>query len=339
MEISALRARVSRSLVGFAWNEWAQLGVLATPDRESSWAADPEALLVFTLQVARDEPRLFDEVLDWLALNAGLLSLQRLRNQYLDPIDERLGEAALTWAAEHGARVQAGAVPTDKPEQLVFYGARRPSRPDPSFRAFGLLKPPTRRSGKSQAPDLSRPINLAFRLRRIFGVGSRAEVIRFLVTAGVQSPHGKQPLFTTLAIAEAAGYAKRNVQEALSALVETQLVERVTRGNEHLYRVDPEQWRHLIPTAGEQLTYRDWPNALTAFRELHRWLSQPDLPSMSPYLRASEARRLMAQIEPSLSYAGIPTGGGRDAPGAEYWDIFVDTVERALGHRESEMPW
>lgn len=77
-----------------------------------AWAADPEALLLFTLQIARDDARLFDEVLDWLAVNAGVMSVRRLRNFYLgDSRDERLGEAALAWIAENGTRVHAAPLP------------------------------------------------------------------------------------------------------------------------------------------------------------------------------------------------------------------------------------
>ncbi len=41
---------------------------------------DPEALLLFTIEVARLDPRPFDETLDWLATNGTLLSLTRLRH-------------------------------------------------------------------------------------------------------------------------------------------------------------------------------------------------------------------------------------------------------------------
>ena len=61
MQISELRALVSDRLLAFAWNEWAQLGVFGETERASPWAADPEALLVFTFQVARDDPRLFED--------------------------------------------------------------------------------------------------------------------------------------------------------------------------------------------------------------------------------------------------------------------------------------
>lgn len=340
MQISELRNRVSLSLVGFAWDEWAQIGVFAEARRLSPWAIDPEMLLVFTLQVARDDPRLFDEVLDWVAHNANLLSLQRLRNLYLDDADRRLIEAALTWAAEDGARIKPlQAEPATLEPERVFYSLGPPIRTEPAFLGFGLLKPPTTRSGKSSAPNMRKPVALAFALRRIFGVGSRAEVVRFLLTTSVPSPHGRPPLATTAAIADACAYAKRNVQDALAGLVEAGVVEQVVRGREHLYRLDPEPWRALLPAAGEHIWYRDWPNALTAFKELHRWLSRDDLDDLSAYLRASEARRLMRSIEPSWTYAGIVATAGADAHGSDYWDVFVDAVERALGQLESGFPF
>src|SRR5215211_5161481 len=59
-----LRDLVRREQTAFAWDEWAQLGVFAEPKRTSPWAADPEALILLSLQVGRVDPRLFDAVLD-----------------------------------------------------------------------------------------------------------------------------------------------------------------------------------------------------------------------------------------------------------------------------------
>lgn len=49
-----LGQRLSDQLVSFAWDEWAQMGVLATPHRRSPWAQDPEALIVFTREPDKD---------------------------------------------------------------------------------------------------------------------------------------------------------------------------------------------------------------------------------------------------------------------------------------------
>src|SRR5450755_2949369 len=98
MEISALRQRLRSSLLEFAWDEWAQMGVLAAAPRPRRWAQDPEALLLLTLEVARDDPRLFDEVLDWLVRNEPLISARRLRSLCEGPEDRRLSGAAMEWA-------------------------------------------------------------------------------------------------------------------------------------------------------------------------------------------------------------------------------------------------
>jgi hypothetical protein len=63
-------------------------------------AQDPEALLLFTFEVARDDPRLFGEVLDWLALNERLVSVQRLRNLCRDDADAGGGRALMGSALE-----------------------------------------------------------------------------------------------------------------------------------------------------------------------------------------------------------------------------------------------
>jgi len=67
MRISDLRERVRIDLLEFAWSQWAQIGLAGEVTRTDGWAMDPEALLLFTLEIARRDPRLFDEVLDWLA--------------------------------------------------------------------------------------------------------------------------------------------------------------------------------------------------------------------------------------------------------------------------------
>lgn len=141
MQISDLRVEVRTRLVDFAWDQWAQMGVSAAPRRTDRWAADPEALLLFTFEIARAAPRIFDEVLDWLALNQRLVSVQRLRNLCRDEADRSLAEASLAWATRttrkksDGALVAAGTEPTMR---RVFRGIPAdPQRADPDFLAHG----------------------------------------------------------------------------------------------------------------------------------------------------------------------------------------------------------
>ena len=71
--------------------------------------------------------------------------------------------------------------------------------------------PPTVRSGKSQWPNPHALINFAFRLRQLLSIGARAEAARFLLTTAATSVSAQ-------VVTESAGYAKRNVHDALAAL-------------------------------------------------------------------------------------------------------------------------
>lgn len=330
MQISKLRSRVRSDLVDWAWDQWAQLGVSAPSARADYWATDPEALLLFTFEVARADARLFDEVLDWLAHNERLVSVQRLRNLCRDDVDRSLVEAALAWTAR--SRRPAGATRSGRQRQVTPTRIEplfrelsvRPDRTDGTFRAHGWLKPPTKRSNKSRSLNTLAPINFAFRLRQILGISARAEVVRFLLTTG-GSP------VTAQVVTESAGYAKRNVHEALTALHDADTVEALRVGNEQRYEIDRARWAVLLGRLPEALpVHRDWPQLLAALRRLSRWLDDPAHESKSEYMLASDARVLAEQIAPDLRYAGVrvarPAGVGTD-----YWQDFVALVDSALG--------
>lgn len=324
MPISTLRERVQTTLVEFAWSQWAQLGVFASTDRRDPWAQDPEALLVFTLHIARREPRLFDELLDWIRLNGRLISGRRLASACPPGDRERpLVEAAVDWARTRGSTIQITGLHLVQKDEERLFETVRVTKPDDVFRSHGFLKPATEPSFNSREPDLRAPINLAFRLRQHFGLASsRAEIVRFLLTSGV-------PDANALAVADAAGYAKRNVNETLAALVAAGDVERYMRGNEGRYSVDRARWAHFLGIApGELPTYRDWPRLLLALRELDRWLDDARLADLSDYMRASEARALMERLEPGLTAAGVHVS--RDGAGADYWPTFEQNVTRLL---------
>jgi hypothetical protein len=330
---SELRARVTKTLLDFVWNEWAQMGVFADHGFERPWAQDPEALLLLTLEAGRSDARVFDETLDWLAANAALISQQRLRNLCVDAADSRLVDASLAWAGAHhpALRSAQSRIPAQPPadDELLFLNLSPARRPDPTFAAFGLSRNPIRRSGKSAPPRLALPINFAFRLRKHFGVGSRAEIVRFLLTSQL-------PGAETEVVRLAAGFSRANVRDAADSLVAAGAAGSYTRGagGDRFYRVDVERWRAFLELERIPL-HRDWPQLYGALRRLQRWLRRPDLDELSPYLRASEARQLMREIEPDLRYAGVRVSDTRT--GADYWTTFVENVDAALSALRN--PW
>lgn len=327
MHPSALRDRLVAGLRAFAWDEWAQMGFLASPARASLWAQDPEALIVFTLEVGRDDPRLFDELLDWLLVNESLLSVRRLRALCDGPDDERLVDAALGWVAQHRPRARLASrarVGTfERAPDLLFRGLGADvRRPDAAFAAAGWLRSATRPSRKSRRPDLRAPVNLSFRLRELLGVGVRAEVVRFLLTVVAPSADART-------IAASACFAKRNVHEALTALHDAGVVRRWTVGNEQRYVIaDRAGWAHLLDVAPADLpTEQPWPQLLHGLRTLLRWVQRPDLAELSDYMRASHARDVLEVVRGDFAYAGVDVGRST-AEGA--WDDLEALVEDVL---------
>jgi hypothetical protein len=304
VDLQTLNRELEHDLAAFAWDQWAQIGIAASVKGHSTWAQDPEALILFTLEVARSEPRLFDEMLDWMLLNEALLSVRRLRAMRIDDTDRALLAATLAWLAVHRPRARLAGRDPEPPPELLMQLFRPPgpsAENDPSFAAAGFARTPLEPSHKSRVPDSSKPINLAFRLREILGVGIRAEVVRVLL--GIDAPW-----VTVQALARASAFSKRNVQDALTDLAAAGVVRTVTVGNQGRYAADHEAWAALLREPPDGLAaHLDWPQLLGVLRMILRFTADPALEGLSDYLQASRIRDLLESIRPLLAFAGIPT--------------------------------
>jgi hypothetical protein len=325
MQIYKLRREFQDHLAAFVWSQWGDMGLLASSSRKDEWAADPEALLLLTLEVGREEPRLFDEVLDWLLVNERLVSLQRLRNFAVDESDRALSRSAIEWLAQwrrrSSSRPSLEADP-DLEAAPLFLNERIPVRePDPAFLANGLLKnrvEPARRSGP---PDLALSVNFAFRMRSLLGVGARAEVVRVLLTSDA-------PGMSLQAIAAASGFAKRNVQEAAASLRAAGAVTSWSLGNEQRFDLPREPWLHLLSLERAPM-HRNWPQLFRGIRVLLRWLRDPEVEGLTDYMRASRSRALLEDISDNFLAAGV-TVDPLGVTGELYW-LWFESWVRGLG--------
>jgi hypothetical protein len=330
MKAETLRAEVVTALQELAWDQWSQLGVSgATPSHGEERAADPEALLLFTLEIGRTDPRLFDEVLDWLALNEPLMSVHRLRNLCANPTDRALVDAALDWVAgvRHRKQPPAGTKQPEPPTELqaLFHDIPPPrSDLDPAFARHGFARVPLSPSDKSQPPRFRTPISFAFRLRRLLGVGVRAEVIRALLTI-------RRPRLSGKVVTASAAFAQRNVREGLTQLLEAGVIDVVQVADERYYTIEFKDWTALLglDNAPGLPLHFDWIPTYRALTQITRWLQQPGLDELTPFLRASQARTLTDKLRSDLRYADIPVEVYA-ARGAEFWEEFVEITRAAV---------
>ncbi len=86
----------------------------------------------------------------------------------------------------------------------------------------------------------------------------------------------------------------------------------------------------LIKDVRDLPVFVAWIPLLGALRAMQMWLEEDAGLDRSDYLRASDARQLMDRIRPGLLAAGVDLPDERGVHGADYWPVFVDTVEVAL---------
>ena len=320
------------AVLTFLWMQLNDLGVFAASAIPDTWCHDVVALLIFSLDVGRRDPRVFDEVLDWVCLNERWLSMQRLRN-LLKPHPEgvvRLVEACVGIASGKAQAPSTGPRFDEQGAEPLFGSFPEPDQPawepDEIFLRSGFRRPRFVRSHKSTPPDLLRPSNLALRLRAIFGAGTRAEALRYLVLMGGER-------CTMAEVAYDAAFSKRKVQDALSDLAAAGVCERVKRGNEFLWATPMAPWLAFLGTTKPELPYwMDWQAIFKGISLIWRFFEESEGQS-NRYLLASDARRVLAEAAPSLLglHGWRPTAAA-NFPGELYLGAFEKDVEELMVH-------
>ncbi len=279
------RKQLEDLILDLCWSLWAELGVSGWRRHHQQVAIDPEPLVVFTAALGDLDPRLRDEATDWCIANGRWVSAARLRNLLRDepePVREAFGELAAT-VAQHGK------------VRWPHATAPRPFRP----------------TGRSETPDFGRPALVSLRLRALFGVGARAEVLRLFL----RDPEASLPASE---LAPEAAFTKRNVAEALDALRMAGLLEAVPMRNQVRYRLarSRELRALLAPLPGAFPRWR--PRFRVLSRVLDALSAGEDVP---PLVAAVEAARALEELGADLQAAEAQPPP-RGATGEELWERF-----------------
>jgi hypothetical protein len=285
------RDRVVEASVSLAWSLWGELGAPAWERRHQGWAIELEPLIAFTAWLAEHDRRLLREAVDWCAANAAFVSLSQYRHVISAPLWDD-GEAF--------ARLSA--------TMSSLTGRRWPgSGREPCYEVA--------LSGKSRLRELSVPSLLQLRLRALFGVGTRAELVRLMLLHPFQD-------WSVAQFGERIAYTQRQAATDLEMLVKAGLVERTGGGPSRYVLRDAAALRAVV-------------GRLPNFAP--RWLPTFQvLASMAAALGAVtdgqlrqpgiEVARRLRLVEPALGASGLPK-----PPTAEGGDVAERTVQWALG--------
>src|SRR3989338_8082634 len=171
------------NVLDFLWRQWSCLGVAGGARQEDTWIIDLEALLIFSLRMSRFEPRLFDEILDWLVINGKFIDIQRLRAimRKQDEVTQRLVSAAAcfisheskTYYRKWKALGLLKRVDTNIQDEILFRTKDDKSYPKSKeesiiFHDYGFLREEFILRKMSRPVSISSASNIRFLLRSLF---------------------------------------------------------------------------------------------------------------------------------------------------------------------------
>jgi len=280
---------VNELALDLAWSLWAELGVDGRGRRHDWQAIDLEPLIIFTAYIGNLDSRLRANSMDWCIANVRFASAFRLRN-LAQNASASMGEAFGRYAA------------TVKAHSHVPW----PSLGDP----LAIWT-----SERISEPDLRRPSLIQLRLRALVGVSARAEILKLMLA----DPERGQ---VASALAEAAGYSKGSVSQALDLLTMAGIVRVQPTGNRLVYRlsrpavlIDVMQW---LPAS-----FPDW---WPIFRVTEALLELARTGSTTPLSRAADVQETLGRINHDLQRLGIadqvPRGvGPASVTEFEHWAL------------------
>jgi hypothetical protein len=278
------------SVLDMLWSQWHELGVAATvPRRHSDDFIDPEPLIAFTAVHGDLDPRLRDESIDWVLRYGTYVSKARLKNVLAE------------WGLLDDAMFRQYAATVNANGRL-------------GWPAGGATPLAFRSRGRAVLEDLKRPALMSLRIRAIFGVGARAELIRAFLSR-------PQLAMTAADLSLETSYGKRNVLNELEPLRFAGVVKSFRAVNADRFSLAMgEQIQTLVgPLPGR---FTRWTAAFAALHLLFGLVRKPadksDLQNAVEAFRFLETHgQLLAAAD--MSPPPLP-------PGVMAWPTFVEWV-------------
>ncbi|MFH1957904.1 MAG: hypothetical protein ABIJ15_05465 [bacterium] len=322
-------------LLEFLWKQWSLLGVAGYSRSENSNFIDPEALLIFSCTFARYDPRLFDEIVCWLDINGNLINVQRLKK--IISGENFGGKNVLSAVADFMSRRHKflkwqGLIQKEKTEvkESLFFlkdgtFMKQFGEINPIFAEHGFLRGKFEPGEHPEPARLERTACLLLRLRALFGINARSEIISYLLTK--KNAHPSR-------IARETYYSQKTAQDTLVEMARSGLVRITSTGREKHYRLDKEKWTGFLSLRDKIPAWIIWPLLLKALEQLWQKLSDPNFLKLEPELQTSEFRSLIREIGPGIEKAGFPEvlTDERSHPGGQYLSIFQADIRKLLSY-------
>ena len=333
------------NILNFLWRQWSNVGIAGGSKVEDLWTIDPEALLVFSQEFARYEPRLYDEILDWLVINGKFIDVQRLRGilRKQDEVTRQLVSAVAYFLTHEASTYKRKWEPlsllkkADENTQHEMLFKKKDGQPYPEpktesiiFHKYGFLREDFTLRHMSRPISVSTRSNIRFLLRALFGLGSRAECILYLLTHEAGHPSE---------VANSIGISVRGTQDALIELSESGFVLTRIKGKRKIeYWLSQKKWWEFLSGMNyselKTPVWVDWIALFSALRSVWDVLNEVEK-TKSDYMRSSKLRQAMEKINLEFSKSGLdlPLVPSKDVMPDHYEQEFQSFISKVLGAR------
>jgi hypothetical protein len=291
-------------LLRFLWREWTALGVVGQERGALRHVVDPEALLLFTCSLGRYDQRLFDEVLDWLTKNGRFLNVQRMKNilgkedfgggKVLSAVADWLSQQSdpMKWKllAKMGGQ-------TGDSQSLFYLPDGRPlpqtSDSDATFLKHGFTRNPITLRGYAQAFSTDATPCLSLRMRALFGLNARCDVLTYLALN--ETGHPRQ-------VARELYYSQKAIHDVMTDLACSGVVQSSRGARERTFRIGADALPFLTGRT-EVSGWINWPILLSAAETVWRLADELCLANLDSLVESSEITLTMKPLLERLARA------------------------------------
>ncbi len=308
--LNKFKTELSQTVLDFLWAAWSQVGVMGGAAPSIPCIVDPEPMLLLTWACARQDPRIFDELLDWMVrngrwINVGRLSTLMEADRVCPP---SLVGAMAAFMSQHdktpkwktlahrcqpikGAMAEPLFLRQGKP--LFFKEEER----DETFFRYGWLRSPVRPRNQSLPPPSWAPAGLLLKSRAFFGVSIRADAYSYLMVNGP---------CTASRLAREMGYSQRRVQDALVDMQMGNAFQVRQDGNRKEYFIPAQKgWQLLFEAPPEAMRRLNWRALGCGVSKILKATQDMKEEGLTPYIFASEFSKWVEEARGSFASAGI----------------------------------
>ncbi|MCE5294734.1 MAG: hypothetical protein LLF94_09010, partial [Chlamydiales bacterium] len=265
--MNSLQSEFDHQIAGIAWSLWKELGVAGVDRFHENCLIQPEELVILTLFVAKCDPRLVEEALDWLSRYHECISVSRLRT-----LLKNMDVDTLRTFSQFASSLNS------------ISSAKWPE----TAQAIPIN---TKVSGKSRLPSLDSPSLLMLRVRSIFGPGAKADTLTHMLTRS-------RLQFTDADFAEI-GYSKKSIMAALDHLAASGIMSVTHVRNRKNYALKRPKELQVVIGKLPQIA-PPWNRILQAISLIRAVI--PDLQKSSESTRGIIFRNCLKKIEPLLPF-------------------------------------